>query len=50
MLHNGEFTVQDAAEITGFSDTFYFYKKFKAVMGFPPSHCIPKKEGRGRIV
>jgi AraC-like DNA-binding protein len=50
MLQNGEFAVQEAAEITGFSDAFYFYKKFKAIMGFPPSHCIPKKEGRGKIV
>jgi AraC-like DNA-binding protein len=50
MLKNGEFTVQEAADIVGFSDSFYFYKKFKSVMGFPPSHCIPKRTGCEKIV
>jgi AraC-like DNA-binding protein len=50
MLKNGEFTVREAAEIVGFSDSFYFYKKFKSLMGYPPSHCIPKRTGRGKIV
>jgi AraC-like DNA-binding protein len=50
MLKNGEFTVQEAADIVGFSDSFYFYKKFKSVMGFPPSHCIPKKTGGEKII
>jgi AraC-like DNA-binding protein len=45
MLKNGEFTVQEAADSAGFSDSFYFYKKFKSLMGFPPSHCIPKRTG-----
>jgi AraC-like DNA-binding protein len=47
MLKNGEFTVQEAADVVGFSDSFYFYKKFKSIMGFPPSHCIPKRSGQG---
>jgi AraC-like DNA-binding protein len=50
MMKNGEFTVQEAAEIVGFSDSFYFYKKFKSTLGFPPSHCIPKKIGREKII
>jgi AraC-like DNA-binding protein len=50
MLKSGEFTVQEAADIVGFSDSFYFYKKFKSIMGFPPSHCIPKRTGREKIV
>jgi AraC-like DNA-binding protein len=50
MLKNGEFTVQEAADIAGFSDSIYFYKKFKSVMGFPPSHCIPKRTGSEKII
>jgi two-component system response regulator YesN len=50
MLKNGEFTVQEASDIVGFSDSFYFYKKFKSIMGFPPSHCIPKRNGREKIL
>jgi AraC-like DNA-binding protein len=45
MLKSGEFTVQETADIAGFSDSFYFYKKFKSIMGFPPSHSIPKRTG-----
>jgi AraC-like DNA-binding protein len=50
MLKNGEFTVQEAGDSVGFSESFYFYNKFKSIMGFPPSHCIPKKTGREKIV
>jgi AraC-like DNA-binding protein len=50
MLKSGEFTVQETADIVGFSDSFYFYKKFKAVMGFPPSHCVPKRAGQEKII
>jgi AraC-like DNA-binding protein len=50
MLKSGEFTVQETADIVGFSDSFYFYKKFKSIMGFPPSYCIPKRTGREKII
>ncbi|MDR1443550.1 MAG: AraC family transcriptional regulator [Treponema sp.] len=50
MLKSGEFTVQEVSDIAGFSDSFYFYKKFKSVMGFPPSYCIPKRAGREKII
>jgi AraC-like DNA-binding protein len=43
MLKSGEFTVADVAERCGYSDTFYFYKQFKRIMGFAPSACIPKR-------
>jgi len=43
MLQSGNYKVQETAENCGFSDTFHFYKSFKALRGFPPSSCIPKK-------
>ena len=43
MLQSGNFKVQEVADHCGFSDTFHFYKSFKALRGFPPSHCIPEK-------
>lgn len=42
MLASGEYTVGDVAEACGFVDSAHFYKHFKSLMGFPPSHCIPK--------
>ena len=43
MLQSGSFKVQEVALHCGFSDTFHFYKLFKALRGFAPSACIPKK-------
>jgi AraC-like DNA-binding protein len=43
MLQSGNYKVQEVAEQCGFSDVFHFYKSFKALRGFPPSRCIPKK-------
>jgi AraC-like DNA-binding protein len=50
MLKTGEFIVQEVSDIVGFSDSFYFYKTFKSIMGFPPSHCIPKRTGGEKII
>ena len=43
MLLSGSYKVAEVAEYCGFSDTFHFYKSFRALRGFPPSNCIPKK-------
>jgi transcriptional regulator GlxA family with amidase domain len=43
MLRSGEYAVSEVAETCGFSDQFHFDKRFKEIMGFPPSSCIPKK-------
>ena len=43
MLSSGEYKVGDVAEACGFADVSHFYKQFKQVKGFPPSHCMPKK-------
>jgi len=43
MLLSGEYKVSDAAEACGFADVSHFYKQFKLLKGFPPSHCMPKK-------
>jgi transcriptional regulator GlxA family with amidase domain len=43
MLSSGEYKVGDIAEACGFTDTSHFYKQFKLVKGFPPSHNLPKK-------
>jgi len=43
MLQSGNYKVHEVAENCGFSDTFHFYKSFKALRGVPPSRCIPKK-------
>jgi len=42
MLISGEYKVGDVAEACGFTDTSHFYKQFKHIKGFPPSHCLPK--------
>jgi len=43
MLNSGEYKVGNVAEACGFSDVSHFYKLFKRVKGFPPSHSLPKK-------
>jgi len=43
MLSSGEYKVGDVAEACGFTDISHFYKQFKKLKGFPPSHCMPKK-------
>ena len=43
MLQSGNYKVQEVAQQCGFSDTFHFYKLFRALRGFPPSRCIPVK-------
>jgi AraC-like DNA-binding protein len=42
LLQSGAYKVHEAAVNCGFSDTFHFYKSFKALRGFPPSCCIPQ--------
>jgi hypothetical protein len=34
-----------ATEEYGYCDVYYFYKQFKALLGFAPSQCIPKSSG-----
>jgi AraC-like DNA-binding protein len=43
MLSSGEYKVSDVAETCGFTDMSHFYKQFKLIKGFAPSHCLPKK-------
>lgn len=43
MLASGEYKVADVAEACGFADVSHFYKQFKGIRGFPPSHSLPKK-------
>jgi len=43
MLQSGNYKVQEVAEHCGFSDVYHFYKSFRAIRGFPPSKCKPKK-------
>ncbi|MDR0457052.1 MAG: AraC family transcriptional regulator [Treponema sp.] len=42
LLYNGKYKIDEVAELCGFCDVVYFYKSFKALRGFPPSHCIPR--------
>jgi AraC-like DNA-binding protein len=44
LLISGEYHVEEVAAHCGFSDVAHFYKLFKELMGFPPSHYIPKRE------
>jgi len=44
LLQSGGYKIYEAANHCGFSDVYYFYKTFKALRGFPPSHCIPKSK------
>jgi len=46
MLQTGNYQVQEVAEHCGFSDVIHFYKSFRALRGFKPSKCIPR---RGRV-
>jgi AraC-like DNA-binding protein len=43
MLRSGEYKVKEVAEACGYCDDLHFFKQFKAVMGMPPSACIPKR-------
>jgi AraC-like DNA-binding protein len=43
MLASGEYKVGNIAEACGFIDMSHFYKQFKLIKGFPPSHSLPKK-------
>ena len=43
ILITGEYKVGDVAEACGFTDVSHFYKQFKLIKGFPPSHSLPKK-------
>jgi YesN/AraC family two-component response regulator len=46
MLRNGEYrNIGMVAEHCGYVDPYQFSKQFKAIMGFPPSKCIPKHDG-----
>lgn len=40
LLKSGEYKVMEVAELCGFSDVFHFEKRFKNIMGYPPSWCI----------
>jgi AraC-like DNA-binding protein len=45
MLRSGEYShISIVAEQCGYSDVYQFSKQFKAVMGFPPSKCMPKRD------
>lgn len=41
MLRSGAYRVAEVADYCGYSDIFHFYKQFKAIIGVPPSRCIP---------
>ena len=43
MLISGGYKVGSVAEACGFTDVSHFYKQFKSIKGYPPSHCLPKK-------
>jgi YesN/AraC family two-component response regulator len=43
MLQSGNYKVEKVAELCGYSDYFHFFKSFKALRGFPPSRCLPRK-------
>jgi AraC-like DNA-binding protein len=49
MLRSGEYKVMEAAEECGYCDVYYFYKQFKALLGFAPSLCIPKNSPCGLL-
>ncbi|MDR3277088.1 MAG: AraC family transcriptional regulator [Treponema sp.] len=42
LLQSGAYRVAEAAEACGYGDIYHFYKQFKAIMGMPPSQCIPR--------
>jgi transcriptional regulator GlxA family with amidase domain len=42
MLISGEYKVEDVPEVCGFTDTAHLYKCFKEILGFPPSHYLPR--------
>ncbi len=40
LIQNERLSVKEAAERTGFYDTYYFSKIFKKVYGFPPGRIV----------
>jgi AraC-like DNA-binding protein len=43
ILRTGGYRVSEVAEQCGYSDTFRFYKQFKAITGKPPSQYLPRR-------
>jgi transcriptional regulator GlxA family with amidase domain len=43
LLRTGKYKVAEVSEYCGFSDVVHFYRSFRALRGFAPSKCIPKK-------
>ncbi|MDR1398703.1 MAG: AraC family transcriptional regulator [Treponema sp.] len=46
MLRSGAYRVAEVADLCGYNDMFHFYKQFKAIIGVPPSRCIPISTSR----
>ncbi len=44
LLCTGGYTVSEAAQLSGFSDIFYFSKVFKKYKGFPPSDALKARK------
>jgi AraC-like DNA-binding protein len=45
MLRSGEYShINIVAELCGYSDMYQFSRQFKAIMGFSPSQCMPKRD------
>ena len=42
MLITGEYKVGEVASACGFTDVTHFYRHFKSIMGYAPSHSLPK--------
>jgi AraC-like DNA-binding protein len=42
LLRNANASVEEAAELCGYSDVIHFYRHFKNLRGYPPSECFPK--------
>jgi AraC-like DNA-binding protein len=43
LLRTGKYKVSEVSEYCGFSDVVHFYRSFRALRGFAPSKCLPKK-------
>jgi len=50
MLSSGEYKVGNVAEACGFTDVSHFYKQFKQIKGYPPSHSLLSKVNKKQIV
>jgi transcriptional regulator GlxA family with amidase domain len=49
LLYEQGLSVKEASQAVGFQDRFYFFRVFKQIMGYAPSHVVCNGDSRNRV-